>query len=221
VSDTAPDMAAPYVSRIDRRTTLAWLAAAAAVPILPWPAEATAAPLVASGYGADPDLLHPTVPWPRILTTAQLQTVALLCDFILPASADAPSASAVGVPDFIDEWVSAPYPVQTTDRPVILDGLNWIEAEAMHRHGTALSRLATADRTALFQALTMIPSDPTMVTPHAFFGRFHALTVGAYYTSEAGFKDIGYIGNVALASYPGPSAEVKAVLDARLNKLGL
>jgi len=54
-----------------------------------------------------------------------------------------------------------------------------------------------------------------------FFKRFRALTIGAYYTTEAGFKDIGYIGNVARASDPGPSEEVKAVLERELQKLGL
>ena len=55
----------------------------------------------------------------------------------------------------------------------------------------------------------------------AFFKRIRALTVGAYYTTEAGFKDIGYIGNVARASDPGPSEAVKAVVERELKKLGL
>jgi hypothetical protein len=54
-----------------------------------------------------------------------------------------------------------------------------------------------------------------------FFRRFRALTIGAYYTTEAGFKDIGYIGNVSRASDPGPSDAVKAALEIRLQKLGL
>ena len=38
----------------------------------------------------------------------------------------------------------------------------------------------------------------------AFFKRFRALTIGAYYTTEAGFKDLGYIGNVARRLRPRP-----------------
>jgi hypothetical protein len=212
----------PYVSRIDRRTTLTWLGAAGVVAV----AGGTIAlhgqrRAGAAGYGTDPNLLNPTVPWPRTLTKAQLQTAALLCDFILPATVDAPSASALGVPDFIDEWVSAPYPDQQADRPVILDGLQWVEDEARRRHGAGLSATAPAKREALFKILTVKPTDPALADPHAFFRRFRAITIGAYFTTDVGAKEIGYIGNVAMASYPGPSDEVKAVLDRELNKLGL
>jgi len=55
----------------------------------------------------------------------------------------------------------------------------------------------------------------------AFWKKFRGLTIGAYYTTEAGFKDIGYIGNVPRSSDPGPSAEVKAVLEREFQKLGL
>lgn len=230
--ETDAEANAPYVSRIDRRTALSWLGAAAAsiggVGAAPEQALATAAgqiPVlqvpVPGGYGTDPNLKHPTIPWPRLFTPAQLQAVALLCDFILPASADAPSARAVGVPDFVDEWISAPYPEQVGDRPVILDGLNWLEAEARRRHGATLTALASADRLAMFRALTRTPSDPALAAPQAFFRRLRQLIIGGYYTTKPGFKDIGYIGNVAMKSYPGPSDEVKAVLERELKKLGL
>jgi hypothetical protein len=220
---------APYVSRIDRRTTLAWLAGAAAAGLsggaLSIPSPADAAVVEASepsGYGTDPKLTHPDpAPWPRSLTSAQLQTAAVLCDFILPASADAPSATALGVPDFIDEWISAPYPDQTLDRPIILAGLKWVEDEAHRRYGADLFHTAPEDRSALLNGLTNKPSEPALAAPYAFFGRFRALTIGAYYTTRPGFKDVGYHGNVTLASYPGPSDAVMEHLDRELKKLGL
>ena len=218
----------PYVSRIDRRTTLAWLGGAAAAlagGAAAVPARSEAAVVthaVANGYGTDPKLTHPApAPWPRLLTKAQLQTAALLCDFILPASAEAPAATALGVPDFIDEWVSAPYPDQVRDRPVILAGLTWIEDEAQRRYRSDLFHAAPADRTALLTALTQKPTDAALAKPHMFLWRFRALVIGAYYTTKPGFKDVGYHGNVALASYPGPSDAVKAHLDRELKKLGL
>jgi hypothetical protein len=95
----------------------------------------------------------------------------------------------------------------------VLDGLKWLEQEAKLR--------STAERTVLFQTMASKSSDPALTVPQTFFRRFRALTIGAYYTTEAGFADIGYIGNVAMASYPGPSDAVKAVLDRELRKLGL
>ena len=220
---------APYRSLMDRRTTLAWLGAAGvAIPALAHAQspndreKAVVEAKTAKGYGTDPELVKPKpAPWPRVMTPAQLQTAALICEFILPASGKAPSANTVGVPDFIDEWVSAPYPAQVADRPIILDGLSWVEGEARRRFGKNMFDAAPADRTALLTTLTVKPSDPAAQKPHAFFRRFRALTIGGYYTTQPGFKDIGYIGNVARASDPGPSAEVKAALDSALTKLGL
>ena len=37
---------------------------------------------------------------------------------------------------------------------------------------------------------------------------FHNLTAGGFYTTPEGWKDIGYVGNVALAEFPGPPPEV-------------
>jgi hypothetical protein len=69
-------------------------------------------------------------------------------------------------------------------------------------------------------ALEALPhaNDPAT---QAFFRRLRALVVGAYYTTEAGFEDIGYLGNVARPTDPGPSAAVKAALEQRLARLGL
>jgi Gluconate 2-dehydrogenase subunit 3 len=63
----------------------------------------------------------------------QLQHTAVLGDLILPGSTTAPAPSALGIPDFVDEWVSAPYPEQLEDRKTILEGLRWMDAEASRR----------------------------------------------------------------------------------------
>jgi len=205
MSEDAPK---PYVSRIDRRTALTWIgvvgaATAVGAGVVVYGPRIGGKP-VAKGYGTDPKLNPPAkAPWPRIMSDDQLQIAAVLADFILPATPTAPSASALGVPDFIDEWVSAPYPDQLKDRPLILEGLKAL--------GPALLE---ADAPARAAKLAALPGTP-------FFKRFRALTVGAYYTTEAGFKDLGYIGNVTRASDPGPSAEVKAALERELKKLGL
>ena len=175
--DSQPTETGLYASRIDRRTTLAWLTGAVAVGLAGGPEAAPIESYMAApgGYGTDPKLTHPTAaPWPRIMSKPQLQTAALMCDFILPASADAPSATALGVPDFIDEWISAPYPAQVADRPVVLDGLKWVEDEAQRRHRADLLHVAPVDRSALLMRLARKPSDPSLAAPHAFFRKFRS-----------------------------------------------
>lgn len=203
-----------YVPQVDRRTTLAWLgvvgAATVGAGVVTFGPRTGGKPSGGMGYGTDPKLVKPDpAPWPRILTRDELQAAARVADFILPATATAPAATALGVPDFIDEWVSAPYPDQLKDRPIIREGLRALIP--------AVVRGDPAARAAALAALPQAKDAPT----RAFFRRFRALTVGAYYTTEAGFKDIGYIGNVARARDPGPSPEVIAVLEERLKGLGL
>lgn len=191
--------------QVDRRTAIRWAAALAAA--LGSGAHAVAAPVEPiKGYGTDPKLIDAKAPWPRILTAAQLRTVAAMCDHVLPAEGDAPAASAIGIHELIDEWVSAPYPVQQADRTLILEGLDLLGPG-----------FATAGLSGREQALAALAAKGKA----GFYARMRALTIGAYYTTEAGFKDIGYIGNQALDAFPPMSAEVKAHIDRASAKLGL
>src|ERR1700722_15995827 len=71
------------------------------------------------GIGTDPNLHKKEIPWPRVLTAEEKRIVTVLGDIIVPADEFGPAASAVGVPDFIDEWVSAPYEAQQKDGKII------------------------------------------------------------------------------------------------------
>ena len=225
--------------RVDRRTTIKWLAATMAAGYagctsddkrlgdeIPAPRETTllgtAARPGTAGYGTDPDLIDPVVPWARTMTEAQLRTTAALSDLILPEDERSPSASAVGVPDFIDEWVSAPYPQQRDDRERILAGLEWLEQQSRDRFGTAFADAREDQQSALVDAIAYPDSAARLEEQAEFFRRFRYLTVGAFYTTEAGMKDAGYIGNVPIAgAYPGPSDEAMAHLAGVLKQLGL
>ena len=203
-----------YVSKVDRRSALAWIgvvgaAVAGGAGVVVYGPQ-MGGQKVTRGYGTDPKLVKPEkAPWSRIMIPAQLQTAAILADFILPASGAAPSASALGVPDFVDEWVSAPYPDQLKDRPIVLTGLNTLAPKVL--------KTSAADRAAALDALRH-STDPAT---QKFWKRFRRLTIGAYYTTPEGFKDVGYIGNVPRGSDPGPSPEVKSAVEAQLKTLNL
>ena len=211
----------PYVSKVDRRTALAWVgvvgaAFAGGAGVVVYGDRADRRPK-AKGYGTDPNLTKPAkAPWPRVMTAAQLQAAAVLSDFILPASGAAPAATALGVPDFLDEWVSAPYPDQLKDKSIVLDGIEALRLRARRAHGKDLAELGADERAALLRPLATATG-----ADRAFFRRVRSLVVGAYYTTPEGFRDLGYIGNVPRTSDPGPSDEVKAHLDRELTKLGL
>ena len=126
-----------YMPRVSRRTTLKWVAATAAVSGMPGYAlaEIYAFKPTQNGYGTDPDLLDPVTPWKRTMSIHQLAQVAVLGDLILPATEQAPAPSSLGIPEFVDEWVSAPYPDQKADRKLLLNGLAWVDEDARQRFG--------------------------------------------------------------------------------------
>ncbi len=202
---------------LDRRTTIKWMfAAAATMPSieLAFGGDAAARDVAATqaGYGTDPDLMKewkPGGPWPLTLSPSARLTTASLCDLIIPADDRSPAASSVGVVDFIDEWVSAPYPQQRADRAIILPGLVWIEAEAQARFGKAFPAIMDAQRAVIADTIcSAARAAPSAATAAKFFAKFRDLTAGGFYTTPVGMKDIGYVGNVPLEKFDGPPAAV-------------
>jgi hypothetical protein len=201
--------------RIDRRTAVKWVLAAAAAMQLPKPAFADS--MVKAGYGKDPDLLKVYKAdslWPLTLSKPQRVTATTLCDVIIPADDQSPAASSVGVVDFIDEWISAPYPDNVRDKPIIVDGLAWIDAESQRRFKKGFAQLSETQRVAVCDDISAKDPKPEFAKGASFFTRYRSLTAGGFYTTPVGMKDLRYVGNVALTSYDGPPAEV-------LKKLGL
>jgi hypothetical protein len=216
-------MNAPDFQRLDRRTAVKWmLTAAASMAVLDAGlAGASSSPPTpgnAAGYGTDPDLLKEYKPgdlWPLTFTEAQRRVAGQLCDVIIPADGQGPAASTVNVPDFIDEWISAPYPGHDKDRETILNGLAWLETESQRRFGRDWGGLIYVQMAAICDDICHVPvAKPEFKTAAQFFRKFRDLTAGGYYTTKEGMKDIGYTGNVQLAKFEGPPPEV-------LKKLGL
>ena len=205
---------------MDRRTSLKWvLTAAATLPLGRFaPLAGAEDASEARPYGADPKLLeiyHPGELWPLTLTPEQRRTATVLCDTIVPADGSSPSASAVGVVDFIDEWISAPYEKQRADRKTVLDGLAWIDAEAARRFSKPLAALDEHQRHAICDDICHGPKAKVeFVEAAKFFARFRDLTAGGFYTTPQGRKDLQYVGNVPLKQFDGPPLEV-------LKKVGL
>ena len=125
----------------------------------------------------------------------------------MPADETSPSASTVGVPDFIDEWISSPYPAQAGDRRLVLEGLQWIDQESNTRFGKAYPDLALEQQTAICSDLAAAKPQPAHKQAVAFFKRFRDLTAGGYYTTPEGMKAIGYVGNMPSGSFDGPPIE--------------
>ncbi len=206
-------------NRLPRRKVLQWFAAVAAA------GEATSLPAFSQtpqpatvGYGTDPNMAiayQPGDVWPLTFTPSEKKAVSALADVILPADDMGPAASELRVPDYVDEWISAPYPKQQNDRKVILPGLKWLNEEANRRFKKDFADLAIKDQQAICDDLC----DPAQKNPEVrkaagFFNTFTGLCMGAYYGTTEGWAAIGYVGNTPSGVFNGPPQEV-------LDQLGL
>jgi hypothetical protein len=200
---------------VDRRTTLKWLAAALAFSSHHGKSLAGTYMPSPKGYGTDPNLNQVApIGWDKLMSAHELKQTALLADLFLPATASSPAPSALGIHDFIDEWISAPYDEQMSDRPIIKDGLSWLDQETTKRFGKDFTAVTDAQRA---EMMKMMAAKPDFV----FFKRLRNLVVAAYFSSDAGFKDIGYSGNVTLAAFPAPTDEMMEIIDSECKKLGV
>ena len=232
------------MSEISRRVTLAWFAAASsgalamegcesaspAPPVAPAPAPpadlwtvVSPPPVQGPGYGQDPNLNKPVVPWPLTLDVQQRATLSIAAEMMLPADDHSPSGAALHLDAFIDEWVSAPYPQQQRDRGLILSGLLWLDAESRQRSGMDFAQASDAQRRVIFDAIAFRRNiKPGYERPALFFTRLRGLMLAGFYSLPEGIADIGYMGNnPILGPYPGPTPEAMAHLNASLVKLGL
>ena len=232
----------PYHSGLSRRQTLKWLGVISATATLPvisgceslaisaakvagdWP-ELDLEPITAEGYGTDPNLISPPdAPWPLTMTPAQRDIAAVLCDILIPREGAIPSASEVGVPDLLDEWVSAPYEEQQSDRGNILAGLAWLDQESTRRFGTIFVEASPAQRLQIIDDIAHEEAESKL--RYAYIARvfdgIRTLVSIAFFASPEGTGDMGYLGNTPITGdYPGPTAEAMAHLDATLAELGL
>jgi hypothetical protein len=206
--------------RMDRRIALKWMfTAAATIPLVRQRLLAdTGRRPSGAGYGTDPDLNKDYKPgelWPLTFSDDQRHTAAVLSDLVIPADEHSPSASKVGVVDFLDEWVSAPYATQKKDRTLILNGFAWLDKEAERRFGARFSSLHPDRLRAICDDLCHeAGAESQFQTASKFFARYRDLTAGGFYTTPAGMADLKYIGNMPLAQFDGPPPEL-------LKQLGL
>ena len=199
-------------ARMDRRSAIKWmLGAAAAVALMDRAGLAADGTPNAKGYGTDPDLLKTYKPgdlWPLTFNDAQRRAATALCDVIIPADEKSPAPSKLGVPDFIDEWISAPYPGHDADKKTVVEGLKWLDAESQKRFGNDFADLVLRQKTAICDDICSFGKAKPEFRPAAqFFRKFRDLTAGGFYSTPEGMKDIGYVGNVPTATFEGPTPE--------------
>jgi hypothetical protein len=161
---------------LDRRTVIQNLIGGGlALGLIPGAAE-TAWSALGSGASA-----------PRVLTTAQSSTIAIIADALLPRS-DTPSATDVGIVRWIDVIVSDC--MAETHRTNFLAELTAIDDFAQASGGARLSALTGAQLEPLMAGLDASLGAADLTPAQSGYKRLKELVIHGYFTSKPVQQDI-------------------------------
>ena len=128
------------------------------------------------------------------LNAHELETIAVLCDIILPATPTAGSATDAKVPDFIDFIVKDLPNHQLPMR----GGLMWLDLETNARFNKNFITCTLDEQKLVIDDIAYPDAEgnkPEMRPGIKFFSLIRNLTVTGYYTTKMGFDDLGVTSN--------------------------
>lgn len=159
--------------------------------------EEEAPPIVAeTGYGRTPDekKRDEKLKAEIFLNTHELETIAVLCDIILPATNTVGSATDAGVPEFI-EFIAKDIPKHQLP---LRGGLMWLDTESNKRFNQVFKLCKAQQQITIVDDIAYDDPDgkkPAMAYGIKFFSLIRGLTLTGYYTTRMGVDDLGYVGN--------------------------
>jgi gluconate 2-dehydrogenase gamma chain len=145
---------------------------------------------------------------PKALTAHEFETLKTLCEIIVPG------ASKGGAAEFIDLLSS-----QNPDMAAIhTGGLAWLDLEMKSQYNADFLTAKPADRTAMLDRIAYRKNEtPDLAPGIRYFVWARRMTVDAYYTSAAGIKEIGYMGNKGQTEFKVP----QEAIDYAVKRSGL
>jgi len=125
-------------------------------------------------------------------TAAEMATITILADIIMPKDEISGSASDAKVADFI-EFIVKDMPEHQIP---IRGGLRWLEMQSLNRFDNSFAAISEKQRLEIVDEIAYPEkAKANMQQGVSFFNLMRNLTVTGFYTSEIGVKDIGYAGN--------------------------
>jgi Gluconate 2-dehydrogenase subunit 3 len=155
----------------------------------------------------------------KVFDEHQWRSVRVLSDLIIPADEHSGSASAAGVPEFIDDWLDFRKQQDGNDdlEAEILGGLAWLDREGLRLFGKNFADAAPAQQKQILDRIAWphraAPADHRWAV---FFSKFRDLTAGGFFSSKMGVADLPYLGNTAIEEWKGCDPEVWARIEERL-----
>jgi gluconate 2-dehydrogenase gamma chain len=139
---------------------------------------------------------------PKCFPAHQYQTLLFLCDAIIPKDDMSGGAVEAGAPEFIDLLTSENVEYQA----VLVGGLMWLDNYCADRYEKPFLRCTSPQQKEVLDLIAYRKNakiDPSLSQGISFFAKLRNMTCDGFYTSKIGIEDLRYIGNTALAEFPG------------------
>lgn len=148
---------------------------------------------------------------PKAFTDHEYVTLRKLAELIVPADDVSPSALESGASEFVDLLCSNNVELAST----YTGGMAWLDREMMRRYHTNFVAAKPEQQTAMLDLLAFRKNavdSPELGPGIRFFDWVRMMVVDAFYTSKAGVKDIGYLGNKGMAKFEIPQEAIDYAL---------
>jgi len=146
---------------------------------------------------------------PKALTAHEYATLRRLADLIIPADERSPGALEAGAAEFIEFLCAA----SDEMKDIYTGGIAWLDDAARRRGGSVFLDSPPARQAALLDEIAWRKNESAELGPGIrFFSWARRMVVDAYYTSPAGYKELGYMGNTAVARFSVPQEAIDYAL---------
>jgi gluconate 2-dehydrogenase gamma chain len=187
------------ISRRDVLKSLAVSAAATSVlRVIPAHAAEMAHRMIAAEKAAAPAKAYT----PKFFSAHGYKTLQALCQTIIPPDADSGGAIEAGAPEFIDLLTSENKDYQIT----LGGGLMWLDSTCSDRYGKVYLECTPEQQKEILDKIAYRKNaiaDSSLNQGVAFFSFLRNMTADGFFTSQIGFKYLGYVGNTFLKEFPG------------------
>jgi len=148
---------------------------------------------------------------PKFFTPHEWRTVRVLADIVIPKDERSGSATDAKAPEFVD-FMLMDKETSENSRVQMRGGLAWLDNEMRSRFGTDFLGASSAQRKAVLDDIAYPKkAKPEMRAGVAFFNRFRSSIGAAFFSSNMGWQDLRYMGNVFNPNWNGcpPAATQK------------
>jgi gluconate 2-dehydrogenase gamma chain len=146
---------------------------------------------------------------PKLFNDDEYRTLTALTAIIIPSDKGGPSAADAGAPEFIDLLASHNEELAL----IYTGGLGWLDHEMLRRYNATFLDATAEQQRALLDLIAYRKNNSPEIGPGIrFFEWLRRMTVDAYFTSAAGTKDVGFMGNTGMTTFEVPKEALEYVL---------